>query len=189
MLFRSPDGPCGRAAFEAHVRTSREVAGLVNPTDPTPGPAPEGWDWSAWDLPVPHPFTMRLSVDHSHMGSIIRHVPNVEYVRWFEVLAVAHSDALGFTETWYRKHNLIWFVKRHEIDYKAEVREGDDLVLATWVEGFEKARSQRGYFIARISDRRAVARGRTEWVLVSRDTSRPQRIPADAARRFIESTR
>lgn len=131
---------------------------------------------------------MRLIADASHMGSIIAHVPNVEYVRWMEVLAVAHSDALGCTENWYREHGLIWFVKRHEIDYIAEVREGDELIMATWVEGFEKARSQRAYFIARLGDKKAVARGRTEWVLVNRETSRPQRVPADIAQEFIDST-
>ncbi|MFW5652930.1 MAG: acyl-CoA thioesterase [Planctomycetota bacterium] len=169
-------------------RTSREITGLLNPTDPVPAPPPDGWSWEGLGVPVPAPFTMQLTADASHMGSVIAHVPNTEYVRWLEVLAVAHSDALGYTESWYREHNLIWFVKRHEIDYLSEVRTGDHLLLATWVEGFEKARSERGYFIVKAGDRKPVVRGRTEWVLVNRTTSRPQRVPADAAEVFIRST-
>lgn len=153
---------------------------------PQPAPAPvEGIDWLALGSPRPDPFTLRLTVGPAHISRVIPHVPNTTFVQWLESMAVAHSASLGFDEAWHRQRDLIWFVRRHEIDYLAEVLEGDDLVMATWVEGFNKTSSPRRYLIYRPRDVAVICRAMTVWVLMSRSTRRPRRIDPDVAAVYL----
>jgi len=142
-------------------------------------------DWARIGVPVRPPFTMRLAVNDSHMGSIIRHVPNTEYIRWVEVLSMRHSDALGYDGQWYKKHNRIWYIRRHEIDYLAEVLCGDDLVMATWIGEDSPVTVHRHSVVYRPADACVVCRAVTVWVLVSRDSRRPIRIDDEMRRRFL----
>ena len=150
---------------------------------PQPSPAMiEGIDWLALGVPRPDPFTLRLTITPAHISRIIPHVPNTTFVQWLETMAVNHSDSLGFDGAWHRQRDLIWFVRRHEIDYLAEVIQGDELAMATWVEGFNKTSCPRRYFIYRPADAAVICRAMTVWVLMSRSARRPQRIdPAMAA--------
>lgn len=153
---------------------------------PQPQPAKiEGIDWLALGSPRPDPFTLRLSIERAHLSRIIPHVPNTTFVQWLESMAVAHSDSLGFDDAWHRQRDLIWFVRRHEIDYLAEVLEGDDLAMATWVEGFNKTSSPRRYLVYRPRDSTVVCRAMTVWVLMSRHRRRPQRIDPEVAAEYL----
>ncbi len=153
---------------------------------PLPAPAVvEGVDWRALGAPRPDPFTLRLSIGPAHLSRIIPHVPNTTFVQWLESMAVAHSASLGFDDAWHRQRDLIWFVRRHEIDYLAEVLEGDDLAMATWVEGFNKTSSPRRYLIFRPGDKAVVCRAMTVWVLMSRSSRRPQRIDPEVAALYL----
>lgn len=145
----------------------------------------EGIDWLALGSPRPDPFTLRLMIGPAHISRVIPHVPNTTFVQWLEAMAVAHSASLGFDEAWHRQRDLIWFVRRHEIDYLAEVLEGDDLAMATWVEGFNKTSSPRRYLIYRPRDSTVVCRAMTVWVLMSRRGRRPRRIDADMAAEYL----
>ena len=145
----------------------------------------EGIDWLALGSPRPDPFTLRLMIGPAHISRVIPHVPNTTFVQWLESMAVAHSASLGFDEAWHRQRDLIWFVRRHEIDYLAEVLEGDDLAMATWVAGFNKTSSPRRYLIYRPRDSAVVCRAMTVWVLMSRRGRRPRRIDADMAAEYL----
>ncbi len=153
---------------------------------PLPSPAKiEDIDWLALGTPRPDPFTLRLTVGPAHISRVIPHVPNTTFVQWLESMAVAHSASLGFDDAWHRQRDLIWFVRRHEIDYLAEALEGDDLVMATWVEGFNKTSSPRRYLICRPRDEAVICRAMTVWVLMSRSTRRPQRIDPGVAAAYL----
>lgn len=151
---------------------------------PTPA-ATADLDWASLGCPRPDPFTLQLTVGHAHISRIIPHVPNTLFVRWLEAMAIAHSDYLGYTDQWHIDHDLIWFVRRHEIDYLAEVMLGDELVMATWVEAFHKTSSPRRYILYRPRDQKVVCRAMTIWVLVSRSKSRPQRIDPEMAAVYL----
>lgn len=153
---------------------------------PLPAPAgATGVDWLRLGCPRPDPYTLRLRIGPQHISRIIPHVPNTLFVQWLESMAVAHSESLGYSDQWHIERDLIWFVRRHEIDYLAEVMLGDDLLMATWVEGFNKTSSPRRYLIYRPSDDRVVCRAMTIWVLVSRSASKPQRIDPKMAQRYL----
>jgi acyl-CoA thioester hydrolase len=127
---------------------------------------------------------MHLTVARDNLGRAVPHVSNVEYLRWLERAAVAHSDSLGFDQAMLERERMMWFVARHEIDYVAEAWLGDDLVIATWVRDMRRVRSWRDSIVVRPADRMIICRSSTLWVLVDLNTRRPRRIPRDMAARF-----
>ena len=117
-----------------------------HPSNPVTIPTPEHLNWQDFTtsrmtapLTVPtHAFHMRLTINETHLGTIIPHVSNLEFVRWLEILAIAHAESIGFDNRWYQDNNLIWFVARHEIDYLAELLLGDQIIMATWIRSEER---------------------------------------------------
>jgi acyl-CoA thioester hydrolase len=103
------------------------------------------------------------------------HVSNVVYLRWVLELAMGHSAALGWDHATYRAAGLVFVVRRHELDYLAQVRQHDVIVGETWVEDWRPASC-----IRRVELRRGdavVARAATTWAMMSFATGRPTRIP------------
>ena len=67
------------------------------------------------------------------------HVSNLVYLRWVLEIATAHSRSVGWDHPEYRALGAVFVVRRHEIDYVAQVKEGDSLVGETWVEDWKQA--------------------------------------------------
>ena len=110
------------------------------------------------------------------------HVGNQVYLRWVLDVAMAHSRSLGWDYEQYRALGAIFMVRRHELDYIAQVTEGQELVLETWVDEWRGASCIRKTEILR--DNKAVARAATTWALISITTGKPQRIPAEILGKF-----
>jgi acyl-CoA thioester hydrolase len=147
-------------------------------------PSRAGFDLAAWGIPHMSPFVMSLVVGREHVGRAVPHVSNVEYIRCLERAAVSHADSLGYDQHHLQSKGMTWFVARHEIDYKAEAWQGDELVIATWVRDMRRVRSWRDSVIVRPADQTLICRSSTLWVLVDLDSHRPRRIPPDMAARF-----
>ncbi len=147
-------------------------------------PRPGGLDLTPFDVPHPAPFLCDVVVGSGSQPNPIDHVSNIEFVRWLDRSAQLHADSLGYTRRWLVDNGLMWFVARHEIDYLAEARPGEGLVLATWVRDMHRVRSWRDYVVVRPDDQTAVCRAATLWVLVDLASRRPTRIPAAMARTF-----
>lgn len=111
------------------------------------------------------------------------HVGNQVYLRWVLEVAVAHSNALGWPWSAYQALGAGWVVRRHELDYLAQVVEGDDVVGTTWIE------SWKGVSCVRRTDLRrgptAVLRAATTWVFIDFATGKPRKIP-DEIRALFE---
>jgi len=103
------------------------------------------------------------------------HVSNLVYVRWILDVATAHSRAAGWYHPEYRALGSMFVVRRHEVDYIAQVIAGDALVATTWVDGWRPASCIRRTELVRGDV--VVARGATTWALISIASGRPQRIP------------
>ena len=118
------------------------------------------------------PYTLRVSPtaeDIDRHG----HLNNVAYVRLVQDAAVAHWQSVASAELY---EELSWFVRRHEIDYLKPVRPDDLLELVTWVGEPTAATWERHVEIRRVQDAEVLAKARTVWVLVDRQTGRPRRI-------------
>ncbi len=145
--------------------------------DPTLVPRAAPLDLAGLGVAAAAPFLLDMRIARDQIADEVDHVTNVEYVRWLDRAAEMHADAVGFTRARMLEGGVMWFVARHEIDYVAEARLGDHLVIATWVREFRRVKTWRDYVIVRPADATIVCRASTLWVLVNLATRRPVRIP------------
>jgi len=113
------------------------------------------------------------------------HVNNVEYVRWMQDAAVAHSDAQGWTAERYRQLGAGWVVRTHKIEYLQAAFAGDEVHIYTWVSNFRKIRSLRKYKFVRAADGTTLAVAETDWAFIAHDRRVPRRIPPEVAEAFV----
>lgn len=102
------------------------------------------------------------------------HVSNLVYLRWVLEAATAHSVARGWGHAEYLALGSVWVVRRHELDYLAQVTAGQTLVAETWVDSWKAASCVRKTELIR--DGQIVARAATTWAFMSVATGKPQRI-------------
>ncbi len=110
------------------------------------------------------------------------HVSNQVYLRWVLEVAMAHSRALGWDIAQYRDFGAAFMVRRHEIDYIAQVTLGQTLRAETWVDSWRAASCIRKTELLR--DGKVVARAATTWAMIGLTSGRPQRIPDELTALF-----
>ena len=109
------------------------------------------------------------------------HVNNTVYVRWVQDIATAHWQAIASPEA---QEAIGWVVLRHEIDYKASVSLGDEVVLRTWVGKATRLTFERFTDIRRNRDRQLLSQARSLWCPINTETGRPVRVPAEVRSQF-----
>lgn len=107
------------------------------------------------------------------------HVNNVAYVRWIQDVAVAHWFAATSETT---RENFTWMLTRHEIDYKKQTFENEEVTATTWVGKATKVTCERFTLITRESD--LLVSARSVWCFIDRETSRPARITSEVKELF-----
>jgi len=110
------------------------------------------------------------------------HVSNLVYLRWVLDVAMAHTRALGWDYSQYRALGAVFMVRRHEIDYVAQVTLGQTLRAETWVDSWRQASCIRKTELLR--DGKVVARAATTWAMIGLASGRPQRIPDELTALF-----
>jgi acyl-CoA thioester hydrolase len=112
------------------------------------------------------------------------HVNNLEYLRWLQDAAVAHSTAQGWSPDRYRQLGAGWVVRTHWIEYLQPAFAHDEVLVLTWVANFRKVRSLRKYKIVRVNDQIELARAESDWAFISLECRSPRRIPAELVQAF-----
>ena len=82
------------------------------------------------------------------------HVNNVVYVRWVQEAATAHWVALSSEA---ERAEVAWVLLRHEIDYRAPARLGDEVLVRTAVGHLEGLTFERLTDVRRAADGRVLA--------------------------------
>jgi acyl-CoA thioester hydrolase len=113
------------------------------------------------------------------------HVNNLEYVRWMQEAALAHSAAQGWPSARYRELGAGWVVRSHKIEYLQAAFAGDQIVVYTWVADFRKIRSLRKYKMVRLGDGATVAEAETDWAFIGYEQRVPRRIPSEVSEAFL----
>lgn len=133
---------------------------------------------------MPAIFEYHLTVPHEAIDGQ-GHVNNLEYVRWMQQAAVAHSSAQGWTSERYRQLGAGWVVRSHKIEYLQAAFAGDQIVVYTWVSDLRKVRSLRKYKMVRTGDGVTVATAETDWAFFGFEHRVPRRIPTEVAEAFV----
>ena len=114
----------------------------------------------------------------------IPHVNNAEYVRWIDRTAELATDAVGLTREMLLVAQRMWFVARHEIDYRGECFVGDDLLIATWISSLTRTTAVRRTVVHRPADEKRILDASTRWVYVNLETRKPTRMEQGILDRF-----
>lgn len=128
--------------------------------------------------PTPYEHTVRAeAADIDRLG----HVNNVVYLRWVQDIAIAHWRTLASPE---HQADTVWMALRHEIDYKAQALEGDEILVRTWIGTAEGLRFERFTEMLRHADRKLLAQARTLWCPIDPRSGRPKRVPPEIHQLF-----
>lgn len=110
------------------------------------------------------------------------HVNNTVWLRWMEDLATAHWTALAPPE---HVDAYAWFVTRHEIDYRGNIREGEICTGTTEIrDGPSGARFDR-HTTFRDEQGKMLVSARTTWAMIDRATGRLMRVSPEVAAPFL----
>ena len=99
------------------------------------------------------------------------HVNNVVYVQWMQNISDAHWKELSKNV---KNIDYVWFVIRHEVDYKNQAVLGDEVTLRTWVGKTEGIRSVRHFEMYR--GETLLVKSQTTFCLLDANTKKPKRI-------------
>lgn len=109
------------------------------------------------------------------------HVNNVAYLRWIQDVAVAHWRHSA-SEEMLAKYS--WITVRHEIDYKKQAFEGEEITATTWVGEWTKVTCERFTELHRGED--LLVKSRTVWCMIDKETTKPAKISPDLIERFSD---
>ncbi len=123
-------------------------------------------------------FTHSFCVNKSDIDEH-NHVNNVAYLRWVQDIALAHWKAEATAEM---QEKFVWFVLRHEIDYKNRAFEGEEITATTWVGEATKITCARFTEIKRGGD--ILVKAKSTWCLLNAVTSKPTRMTPEIKELF-----
>ena len=114
----------------------------------------------------------------------LNHVNNLQYLRWTLKAASDHSKSVGWPSDRYRESGTGWIVRSHKITYKLPAQLGEEILIRTWIDVFDRVSALRKYEIVRKSDDRTYATAETRWVFVELATLKLIAIPDDVRAAF-----
>lgn len=123
---------------------------------------------------------------HANEIDELGHVNNVQYIRWMQTAAIAHSDEQGWTTADYQRLGAGWVVRSHFIEYLQPAFAHEEIMIRTWVAEMKKVTSLRKFEILRCGSEKEVllARAETNWAFVEFSGQTLRRIPQEVAAAF-----
>jgi acyl-CoA thioester hydrolase len=136
-----------------------------------------------WDYP--QAFTLPVVPDAEDIDGL-NHTNNAVYVRWCEVVAWAHSEALGLSLADYRRLDRAMAIRRGEYDYLQPTVLDERLTLATWLVASDgKLTMERRFQLIRDRDQTTIMRGRWNLVCIELSSGRARRMPPEFCRAYL----
>lgn len=117
-------------------------------------------------------YTHQITVTEKDLDDL-DHVNNVVYLQWVQDIAKDHWEVRASKEL---KKNFIWFVIRHEIDYKKQAFLGDEILVETYVGETTFVTSERFVNIKNAQTGELLVAVKSNWCLLDANSKRPTRI-------------
>ena len=125
-------------------------------------------------------YKKTILVAPQHLDEL-NHVNNVIYVQWMQDIAAEHWNTFASEQL---RQNILWMIKRHEIDYYNQAILNDALQMETWTGEYTNVTWKRHYEIIRPSDNKKIISATSVWIPLDRTTQRPHRIDYDMIMMF-----
>ena len=132
---------------------------------------------------MPAIYEHLLRVQPEEIDSV-GHVNNLEYLKWLQDAALAHSAAQGWPGSAYRAAGQGWVVRSHFIEYLVPAYADDEIVVRTWIADMKRVTSLRRYEIIRTQDGSKLARAETNWAVVRFSDHQICRVPPEISSAF-----
>lgn len=129
---------------------------------------------------IPKIYEYKITVTEEHLDELA-HVNNVVYVQFMQEVADKHWRSVVPTEL---ENEVIWVVRRHEIDYLGQAFLHDELMIRTWTGEHSTVSWNRYYEIIRIADQKKIIMAKSVWVLLDKHTGKLKRIDEEILKRF-----
>lgn len=110
------------------------------------------------------------------------HVNNAVWVIWIQEASMAHWLMAARPED---RDRFVAVVLRHEVDYRGNVREGDEISAVTWISGTPRGARYVRRTEFHDSNGRAIVTALTHWAMVDRETGKLVRVRAEMAAPFV----
>ncbi len=111
----------------------------------------------------------------------VQHVNNVIYVQWMQDIAAEHWNTFVSEKL---KNEVLWMIKRHEVDYFNQAFLGDELQMETWTGDYTNVTWKRHYGIIRPADNKKIISAASVWIPLDRKTQRPKKIDEEMINMF-----
>lgn len=125
-------------------------------------------------------FEYRIKVVAENLDDL-QHVNNVVYVQFMQDIANRHWKQV--TGNRYDEE-LIWVVRKHEIEYLNQAVLDDVLLMRTWTGEHSAVTWDRHYEMVREADGKKIIAARSVWVMLNKKTGRPQKIDDAICKQF-----
>jgi len=125
-------------------------------------------------------FSIMIQVGPEHLDNL-NHVNNVIYVQWMQDIAAQHLNTYVPDKL---KEEVLWMIKRHEIDYHNQAFLNDELRMETWTGEYTNVTWKRHYEITRPSDNKKIISAASVWIPIGRKTQRPRKIDEELVKLF-----
>jgi acyl-CoA thioester hydrolase len=129
-------------------------------------------------------FQTRFRADERHIDELL-HVNNAVWLLWLQDIAAAHWYAAARRED---RDRLVGIVLRHDIEYRANVGAGAEILAETWIDGppsgircIRRARFTDG-------DGQLLVSATSQWGMIDRETGRLARVTGDIVAPFLPGT-
>ena len=124
-------------------------------------------------------LTFTAGPEHIDMNG---HVGNMVWLEWVQDIATAQWEAIASPE---HIERYVWFVTRHEIDYRGNIVEGESVTAHTFIpEPPSGARFVRCVDFTN-ADGKKLVQVRSTWAMIDRASGRPLRVPPEVSEPFL----
>ena len=113
-----------------------------------------------------------IQVTPEHLDNL-NHVNNVIYVQWMQDIAAMHWNTFAPGNL---KEEILWIIRRHEIDYYNQAFLNYELRMETWTGEYTNTTWKRHYEIIRPSDNKKIINAASVWIPIDRKTQRVRKI-------------
>ncbi|HNP23753.1 MAG TPA: acyl-CoA thioesterase [Panacibacter sp.] len=125
-------------------------------------------------------YKKTIIVQPQHLDEV-QHVNNVIYVQWMQDIAAEHWNTFVSEKL---KNEVLWMIKRHEVDYFNQAFLGDELQMETWTGDYTNVTWKRHYGIIRPADNKKIISAASVWIPLDRKTQRPKKIDEEMINMF-----